>query len=130
MRNGGSKTYEANSAVYAELQPIDRHRSFIDHLFVLRDCGRLTGVGRNLFASPFSEIALVGRHPDDDREDIDRVVAWKAFHLPPRFGRQPRQHSFHGGLPSRSLIPCHSTSPARLAFFQSCLRRPQRRRSV
>ena len=59
-------------AVYVELQPMDRHRPFIDHLFILRDRGRLTGIGRNLFASPFSEIALVGRHPDDDSEDIDR----------------------------------------------------------
>jgi hypothetical protein len=66
MRNGGSKTDEDNLAVYAELQPIDHHRSFIDHLFVLRDRGRLTGIGRNLFASPFSEIALVGRRPDDN----------------------------------------------------------------
>ena len=98
MRNGGSKSYEANLAVYAELQPIDRHRSFIDHLFVLRDCGRLTSVGRNLFASPFSEIALVGRRPDDDGGDNDGVVVWKAIHLPPRFGRQPRQHSFHGWM--------------------------------
>jgi AraC-like DNA-binding protein len=95
MRNGGIKTYEANLAVYAELQPIERHRSFIDHLFVLRDCRRLTGVGRNLFASPFSEIAVVGRRPDDG-EDKEGVVVWKAIHLPPRFGRQPRQHSFHG----------------------------------
>jgi methylphosphotriester-DNA--protein-cysteine methyltransferase len=96
MRNGGSKTYEANLAVYAELQPIERHRAFIDHLFVLRDCRRLTGVGRNLFASPFSEIAVVGRRPDDDWEDNEGEVVWKAIHLPPRFGRQPRQHSFHG----------------------------------
>jgi AraC-like DNA-binding protein len=96
MGDGGSKPYEANLAVYAELQPIDRHRSFIDHLFVLRDRGRLTGVGRNLFASPFSEIALVGRRPDDDGGDNDGLVVWKAIHLPPRFGRQPRQHSFHG----------------------------------
>ena len=67
-----SKTCEANPAVYAELEPMDRHRSFIDHLFVLRDRGRLTGVGRNLFASPFSEIALVGRRPhDDDARDND-----------------------------------------------------------
>jgi AraC-like DNA-binding protein len=98
MRNGGSKNYEANLAVYAELQPIERHRSFIDHLFVLRDHGRLTGVGRNLFASPFSEIALVGRPLHDDREDSDGTVAWKVFHLPPRFGRQPRQHGFHGWI--------------------------------
>jgi AraC-like DNA-binding protein len=98
MRRDGSKTQEIDLAVYVELQPMDRHRSFIDHLFILRDHGRLTGIGRNLFASPFSEIALVGRHPDDDRVDIDRVVAWKAFHLPPRFGRQPRQHGFHGWM--------------------------------
>ncbi len=98
MRRGGSKTQETLLAVYAELQPIDRHRSFIDHLFILRDRGRLTGVGRNLFASPFSEIALVGRHRDDDSENTDGVAAWKAFHLPPRFGRQPRQHGFHGWM--------------------------------
>jgi AraC-like DNA-binding protein len=98
MRNGGSKTDEDNLAVYAELQPIGRHRSFIDHLFLLRDRGRLTGVGRNLFASPFSEIALVGRRPDDNGGDNDGVVVWKAIHLPPRFGRQPRQHSFHGWM--------------------------------
>jgi AraC-like DNA-binding protein len=94
-----SKTCEANPAVYAELEPMDRHRSFIDHLFVLRDRGRLTGVGRNLFASPFSEIALVGRRPhDDDARDNDGAVAWKAIHLPPRFGRQPRRHGFHGWM--------------------------------
>jgi AraC-like DNA-binding protein len=98
MRNGGSKTDEDNLAVYAELQPIDRHRSFIDHLFVLRDHGRLIGVGRNLFASPFSEIALVGRRPDGHGADNDGVVVWKAIHLPPRFGRLPRQHSFHGWM--------------------------------
>jgi AraC-like DNA-binding protein len=96
MRRGGSKTQETDLAVYAELRPMDRHRSFIDHLFILRDRGRLTGIGRNLFASPFSEIALVGRAAHDDSRDNGGVVAWRAFHLPPRFGRQPREHSFHG----------------------------------
>ena len=103
ISRGGSKTRETDLAVYVELEPIDRHRPFIDHLFILRDRGRLTGAGRNLFASPFSEIALVGRHLDDDSEDTDSkvmegVVAWKAFHLPPRFGRQPRRHGFHGWM--------------------------------
>src|ERR1700738_503765 len=97
MRTRVSKTYEANLPVYAELQPIDRHRSFVDHLFVLRDRGRLTGVGRNLFASPFSEIALVGRLEEDGRGN-DGLVVWKAIHLRPRFGRQPRRHSFHGWM--------------------------------
>jgi AraC-like DNA-binding protein len=103
MRRGGSNIEKTGLAVYAELGPIDRHRSFIDHLFILRDRGRLTGTGRHLFASPFSEIALVGR-PRDDRwedlggEEMGGTVAWKAFHLPPRFGRRPRQRSFHGWM--------------------------------
>jgi AraC-like DNA-binding protein len=98
ISRGGSKTEESDLAVYVELQPIDRHRSFIDHLFILRDRGRLTGIGRNLFASPFSEIALVGRPAHDGNNDLDGTVAWKAFHLPPRFGRQPRQRGFHGWM--------------------------------
>src|ERR1700738_14185 len=107
MRNGGSKTDEADLAVYAELQPIDRHRSFIAHLFVLRDRGRLAGAGRNLFASPFSELALVGRRPDDGGGD-GAGVGREGVPLPPRFGRQPRQHSFHGwmlGVRCRPLNP-------------------------
>jgi AraC-like DNA-binding protein len=98
MRRGGSKTQKTDLAVYAELRPSDRHRTLIDHLFILRDRGRLTGTGRNLFASPFSEVALVGRPRNDGREDTDGTVAWKAFHLPPRFGRRPRQRSFHGWM--------------------------------
>jgi hypothetical protein len=107
MRNGGGNIDEADFAVYAELEPVDRHRPLVDHLFVLRDCGRLTGVGRNLFASPFSELALVARRQDDGR-DNDPAITWKALHLPPRFGRQPRQRSFHGwmcGIRCRPLDP-------------------------
>ena len=121
MRNGDGKTCEADLAVYAELQPIERHRALIDHLFVLRDRGRLTGVGRNLFASPFSELALVGRRSDDGR-DNDAPIAWKALHLPPRFGRQPRRHSFHGwmfGIRCRPLDP--DTADAALAGLSELL---------
>jgi AraC-like DNA-binding protein len=122
MTNGGGKTCEAaDLAVYAELQPIDRHRLLIDHLYILRDRGRLTGVGRNLFASPFSELALVGRRPHDGR-DGDAAVAWKALHLPPRFGRQPRQRSFHGwmlGVRCRPLDP--DTADAALAGLSGFL---------
>ena len=45
MRRGGGNTQETDLAVYAELHPMDRHRPFIDHLFILRDRGRLTGAG-------------------------------------------------------------------------------------
>jgi AraC-like DNA-binding protein len=122
MTNGGGETCEAaDLAVYAELQPIDRHRSFIDHLFVLRDRGRLTGAGRNLFASPFSELVLVGRRPNDGN-DNDAAIAWQALHLPPRFGRQPRQRSFHGcmlGVRCRPLDP--NTAEAALAGLSELL---------
>src|SRR4029077_9830038 len=46
---------------------------------------------------PFSELVLVGRRPHDGR-DNDAAIAWKALHRPPRFGRQPRQRSFHGWM--------------------------------
>jgi len=93
-KRGVMRHDEDGSAIYAELQPMARHRPFIDHLFVLRDCGRLAGSGGNLFASPFSEIALVGRR----RGDNDGTLVWKAIHLPPRFGRQPRRRGFHGWM--------------------------------
>jgi AraC-like DNA-binding protein len=91
----GGRIEASDWAVYAELQPMDRHRPLIDHLFILRDRGRLTGIGRHLFASPFSEMALVGRPAHDENGG---ALAWKAFHLPPRFGRQSRQRSFHGWM--------------------------------
>lgn len=82
-------------AIYAELAPIARHRTFVDHLFVLKDCGRLNRFGSNLFASPFSEIALIGRH---HKADDENAITWKTIHLAPRFGRQSRQNDFHGWI--------------------------------
>ena len=108
----GRTTGEAAEAVYAELQPIDRHRAFIDHLFVLRDCGRLTAPGRYLFASPFSAMAVVGRSSDRD----DGAAVWKAIHSPPRFGRQARQRRFHGWIFGIRCQPLDSaTADAALA---------------
>jgi AraC-like DNA-binding protein len=108
MMRGASTNQTTGLAVYAELRPIDRHRAFVDHLFILWDRGRLTGIGRNLFASPLSEITLVGRPLDDRGEDrggqdrsgtdLGETVAWKTSHLPPRFGRRPRRRSFHGWM--------------------------------
>jgi AraC-like DNA-binding protein len=89
---------EVGVAIYAELRPLHRHRSLIDHLFVLRDHGRLAGVGSNLFASPFSEIIVLGRYPDHEGRRCPDGLVWKAAHLPPRFGRKPRRHGFHGWM--------------------------------
>lgn len=84
--------------VYAELLPLERHTSFVDHLFILRDCGRLAGMDQNLFASPFSEIALLGRSPTGEGAMPEGTLRWKAIHLPPRFGRRSRRVGLHGWL--------------------------------
>ena len=82
-------------AIYAELQPIPRHRSLIDHLFVLRDRGRLRTRPQPVCFAVFRDR---GDRAYPDQMAGQRMAAWKAFHLPPRFGRKPRQRSFHGWM--------------------------------
>ncbi len=91
MRNSSNETSWRDLAIYAELVPIERHRAIVDHLFVLKDCGRLNGFGGNLFASPFSEIALIGRRRAVPHADDHDAITWKTVHLAPRFGGQSRQ---------------------------------------
>jgi AraC-like DNA-binding protein len=98
MKSGGSEGDDDRVAIYAELRPIPRHRSLIDHLFVFRDRGRLADAGGHLFGSPFSEIVAIGRYPDRDVEYERNKPGWKALHLPPRFGRKPRSRGFHGWM--------------------------------
>ena len=98
MKSGASEGDDDRVAIYAELRPIPRHRSLIDHLFVFRDRGRLADAGGHLFGSPFSEIVAIGRYPDRDVEYERNKPGWKALHLPPRFGRKPRSRGFHGWM--------------------------------
>jgi AraC-like DNA-binding protein len=98
MKRGGSESNSDSLAVYAELRPIPRHQSLIDHLFVFRDRGRLADAGGHLFGSPFSEIVAIGRYPDQDGKCQRGKPGWKALHLPPRFGRKPRPRGFHGWM--------------------------------
>jgi len=98
METGEYNRRGTDVATYVELQPTDRHRSFIDHLFILRDCGRLTDAGRNLFASPFSEIVLVRGYPQGAVSHDDGAPFWKTIYLPPRFGRRLRRSGFHGWM--------------------------------
>lgn len=95
----------ADISVYVELQPIDRHRSFIDHLFILRDCGRFIGAGRNLFASPFSELTLVRGSRNGEEGPGDNALLWKAVHRPPRFGRRLRRSGFQGWMLGIRCVP-------------------------
>ena len=99
----------ADCPVYAELRPLDRHAAFVDHLFVLRDRGRLAASGQNLFASPFSEIALVGRVRPDGEAMQSGGLRWTAIHLAPRFGRRNRNAGLHGWLIG---VRCGPINPA------------------
>jgi AraC-like DNA-binding protein len=107
-----------SEAVYAELAPSSGHRAFVDHLYVLRDNGRLTGPHRSVFASPLCEIALACR---DDPGSGDAAGRWIAVHTPPRFGQRPRQRAFRGWMiglrcrPSSVLFDEEETALATLA---------------
>jgi AraC-like DNA-binding protein len=94
MNISGSGEGDDDVAIYAELRPLPRHRSLIDHLFILGDRGRLADAGGHLFGSPFSEIVATARYRDGE----DALSVWKAAHLPPRFGRKPRPRGFHGWM--------------------------------
>jgi AraC-like DNA-binding protein len=108
-------------AVYAELQPLSRHRAFVDHLYVLKDNGRLTGPHRSVFASPLCEIALVCREDPGSRHRGDEALRWISVRAPPRFGRRPRQRAFDGWMigircrPSSIVFDEEETALATLA---------------
>ena len=87
-----------NEALYAELEPLSRHRAFVDHLYILRDNGRLTGLHRSVFASPLCEVALVCREDAGNLHRGDEVERWSAVRAPPRFGQRPRQRAFRGWM--------------------------------
>ena len=86
-----SSTNEAVAAAYAELEPCAAHRHLVDHLFVLRDSGQLTGPGRSIYASPFCETALLGQTRGSD-------IAWQALQTQPRFHHQPRPSPLNGWM--------------------------------
>lgn len=88
----------ANTSFYVEMTPRERRRDLIDHLFLLRDCGRLVGADAHLFSSPFLEICLVGRLREGGAGDGEAAAAWTASCRQPNFGRRPRQRAFHGWM--------------------------------
>lgn len=85
------------AAFYVELAPRDRHRPPVDHLFILRDCGRLIGAEASLFSSPFLEVCLVGRQAVGAGE-TEVPLAWTAACRKPSFGQRPRSRGFHGWM--------------------------------
>jgi AraC-like DNA-binding protein len=87
-----------SEAFYAELEPLSCHRAFVDHLYILRDNGRLTGRHRSVFASPLCEIALVCREDAGNLHCGDGVDRWISVRARPRFGQRSRQRAFRGWM--------------------------------
>lgn len=87
-----------SEAVYAELEPLSGHRAFVDHLYILKDDGRLTGLHRSVFASPLCEIALVCREDAGNLHRGDEAERWMAVRELPRFGQRSRQRAFRGWM--------------------------------
>lgn len=85
----------AARGLYVELSPLRRHCALVDHIFMLRDHGALTGAGRSVFASPFREIALVGH---DGGQSGGSGPSWQVLQASPRFGRQARATALHGWM--------------------------------
>lgn len=89
------------AAVYLEVAPLELHRRFVDHFYILRDNGTLTAAERRLFASPFREINFTIAHGH-------APGGWKLVDLPPRFGGARRCRPFHGWILG---IRCHPFAP-------------------
>jgi len=87
-----------SEAVYAELEPLSGHRAFVDHLYILKDDGRLTGLHRSVFASPLCEIALVCSEDAGSLHRGDEAERWIAVRELPRFGQRSRQRAFRGWM--------------------------------
>lgn len=82
----------AASAFYLEIRPLARHRPLIDSLYILCDCGRLTGSGRYRFASPLADLVLLCR---TDSEGCPGP--WSPVVRPPGAGGA-RRRPFHGWM--------------------------------
>ncbi|HEY0911675.1 MAG TPA: hypothetical protein VGD75_15725, partial [Bradyrhizobium sp.] len=113
-----------SEAVYTELEPLSRHRAFVEHLYVLKDNGRLTGPHRSVFASPLCEIALVCPEDFGSLHRGDEAPRWISVQAPPRFGQRPRQRAFCGwmiGLRCRPSSILFDEKPAALAALAGVL---------
>jgi AraC-like DNA-binding protein len=110
-----------SEAIYTELQPLSRHRAFLDHLYILKDNGRLTGPHQSVFASPLCEIALACREDPGSLHRGEEAERWISLRAPPRFGQRPRQRAFRGWMigircrPSSFLFDEKETTLAALA---------------
>lgn len=76
------------AGVYAELYPLAAHARHIDHLYVLKDSGRLAPKGAHVFASPFFEVQVICA--------ADRGGSVQVRVREPHSEAQPRRRPFHG----------------------------------
>ena len=72
--------------LYLELAPPEEAATEIDHLFVFRDTGVLSGGGRGRFATDLFTLSVTRDHSGGARVSL----------APPRSGFTPRPRPFHG----------------------------------
>ena len=101
----------AQPAFYAEFAPLENYRNFVESIYVLKDCGRLTA-NRLSFASPLRELAFSFR---EAAPGPGKVVL-----NGPSFGHRKKGRAFFGWIigikfkPTWS-DPLHTANPAIVA---------------
>ena len=83
----------AQSAFYAEFAPLKNHSNFVDSIYVLKDCGRLTA-NRLAFASPFRELTFSFRESAAPSSGHSGKVVLHE----PNFGHRKKGRVFFGWI--------------------------------
>lgn len=60
-------------AFYADFEALPQRSDIVDHFYVMKDCGVMTG-DQCAFASPLVEIAFLFRSAPDGSESIPKIV--------------------------------------------------------
>ena len=98
-------------AFYFEFAPPPGRTTDIDHLYVLRDCGKITAAGQAVFASPYWSLRFVFR---DSKGQSPLITV-----ASPRFGHHIRRQPFHGWvIGARSRQPCFPAAAASQPAFK------------
>ena len=83
--------------LFLQLRPSPHHRRHVHHLYVVKDCGRMTGPGGSRFSSAHRNLGVVHRvAPRSTDGAIAVPPRWTLIDSPPRYGHQPRRHALHG----------------------------------
>jgi AraC-like DNA-binding protein len=112
----------AMDTLYLQLEPCARHRPFVQHLYIVKDCGRMTDHGSSRFSSPYRNICVVKRLATTGTADVG--ACWNLIDSPPHYGHRPRRRPLHGWVFGFKCFPLAGVEFARV---QPLLRQLQQR---